>query len=53
VDDVITTQVKLKSFTGEGLWVTTVSYYSYDFTKWKKEQNNKGLNITYIISLET
>lgn len=29
--DTITTQVRLKSFKGEGLWVTAVSYYSCSF----------------------
>jgi len=31
MEDIITTQVKLKSFNGEGLWVTPVSYMSCDY----------------------
>jgi len=37
--DTITTQVKLKSFNGEGLWVTPVSYVFCDYWEGHKDKN--------------
>ena len=41
--DAITTQVKLKSFNGEGLWVTPVSYVFCDY--WKERKNKNKLRL--------
>jgi hypothetical protein len=39
----ITTQVKLKSFNGEGLWVTAVSYMPCDY--WEDPKNKNKLKL--------
>lgn len=41
--DTISTQVKLRSFNGEGLWVTPVSYVFCDF--WEEPKNRNRLRL--------
>lgn len=43
MENIISTQVKLKSFNGEGLWVTPVSYVFCDFWEEPKDKNKLRL----------
>lgn len=43
MEDIITAQIKLRSFNGEGLWVTPVSYVFCDFWEEPKDRNKLKL----------
>lgn len=43
MENIITTQIKLRNFDGEGFWVTAVSYTPHDFWEEPKDRNKLKL----------